>query len=289
MLSVPQKMLIARLLNRMLRLARGLVGRNMLVRCRRRTIEWDLDLDEGIDLSIYLLGAFEPRVLRAYTPVIAEGAVVFDIGANIGAHTLNFARLVGPNGRVFAIEPTDYAIAKLRRNLELNPELSARVTTHQCFLSAESTAVPPDEIPSSWPVTAPNDDPRQDAIGKARAVTSAVAITADDFFAQAGLDRLDFVKIDVDGNEHTVLRGFRSTLKRFRPTILIELAPYHYDGGHEAEFDELVRYLASLDYEFADVNDGRSVPSDPGALRRLVVPISGINALLRPRRATPSD
>lgn len=283
MLSVNHKMLIARILNRSLRLLRAAVGQDMHATCRRRGVSWDLDLDEGIDLSIYLLGSFEPRVLHAYTPHIPSGAVVLDIGANIGAHTLHFARLAGSSGRVFAIEPTDYAMGKLRRNLALNPSLSPCVTTRQCFLTADRDTLPPAEIPSSWPVNAAQDDPRAEAAGRPQTTSAAVALTADDFCVKAGIDRLDFVKIDVDGNEHTVLRGFRTMLERFRPRILIELAPYHYDGGRESEFDELVRYLASLGYDFIDASNGRAVPSDPTALRRLVVPISGINALLLPR------
>jgi FkbM family methyltransferase len=282
MLSVNQKMLIARLLNRSLRFSRRLVGRDMHVCCQRRGIVWDLDLDEGIDLSIYLLGSFEPRALRAYSPLIPAGGVAMDIGANIGAHTLQLARLVGPRGRVFAIEPTEFAIGKLRRNLALNPALIPRVEVRQCFLAADRTTLPPAEIPSSWPVTSAHHDPREEAAGRPKATNAAVALTADDLFAQAGLERLDFVKIDVDGNEHTVLRGFHGTLARFRPVMLIELAPYIFDGGNEAVFDDFVRYLAGLKYQFTDAHSGQTIPSEPTALRRLIVPISGINALLLP-------
>jgi FkbM family methyltransferase len=283
MLSVPQKMVLARCLNRSLRVTRALGGRSMQVRCRRRGAEWELDLNEGIDLSIYLLGAFEPRVLRAYTPLIRPGAVVLDVGANIGAHTLHFARLAGPSGRVFAVEPTDYAVAKLRRNLALNPDLSARVTVHQHFLVPDRSTPSPATVPSSWPVDDAHADPRVGAVGRYQPATAAVAITADDFCVTHGIDRIDFLKIDVDGNEHSVLRGFHAGLERFRPTILIEFAPYHYEGGHEAEFDGLVNFLAELDYDFTDATSGHPIPRDPAALRQLVVPIAGINALLRPR------
>lgn len=282
MLSVNQKMLIARALNRSLRLARSLVGRDMLVRCKRGGIEWELDLDEGIDLSIYLLGAFEPRVLRAYAPFVTPGAAVIDIGANIGAHALHFARLAGPDGRVFAIEPTDYAMKKLRRNLDLNPALASRIETRQCFFTADRETAPPVEIPSSWPITAAHHDSRLEALGRPQSAAAAVAIMADDFCAQIGLERLDFVKIDVDGNEHTVLLGFHRTLARFRPTILIELAPFVYDGGKETVFDEFVLFLANLGYQFVDAHSGRPLPNDPAALRRLIAPFSSINALLRP-------
>src|ERR1017187_5817995 len=117
MLSIRQKMFIARMMNGSLRLARGLVGQPMRTRCNRMGVNWDLDLDEGIDLSIYLLGAYERSMLRAYSSMIPSVNVLFDMGPNTGPHTLQFARLVAPLGRVFSFEPTDYAAAKIRLNL----------------------------------------------------------------------------------------------------------------------------------------------------------------------------
>jgi len=109
---------------------------------------------EGIDFSIYLLGAFERSTVRALQKLVIPGSVVFDIGANIGAHTLGLARSVGPAGRVFAIEPSDFAFAKLKRNLALNPELESRTHAHQILLAAEIEALLPPTIYASWPLLA---------------------------------------------------------------------------------------------------------------------------------------
>ncbi len=94
---------------------------------RRRGVAWTLDLREGIDFSIWLLGAFELSTVRAYQRILRPGAIVLDIGANIGAHTLHLARAVGTEGKVWAIEPTDYAMGKLKTNIALNPELAPRI------------------------------------------------------------------------------------------------------------------------------------------------------------------
>jgi hypothetical protein len=59
-------MFLARINNHTLRRARRLLGLTMCTRCLRKGVQWDLDLDEGIDLCIYLLGAYEPKTLRAY-------------------------------------------------------------------------------------------------------------------------------------------------------------------------------------------------------------------------------
>jgi FkbM family methyltransferase len=284
MILVRQKILIARFLNYFLRLWRALLGRDMGTICRRRGIMWQLDLNEGIDLSIYLLGAYEPRPLRSYTPLIGPGDVVLDIGANIGAHTLHFARLVGPTGQVHAFEPTDYAVAKLRRNLALNPELTLRVRVEQCFLGAESGAQAPAAVPASWPVGTWQDDLHWGHLGRNKTLGNARVMKADDYCAAVGLSRLRLVKIDVDGHEYDVLRGLRNTLRRFHPYVLIEIAPFIYENLAEDDFAEFVRFLAALDYDFTDANNGRVIPSDPAQLCRLIPRGGGINALLKPRR-----
>jgi hypothetical protein len=105
MLDTPTKMALAKSSRGAPPLAPW-AGLSERVRLRRRGIRWDLDLAEGIDLSIYLLGAFEPRLVGAYRKLIRPGACILDIGANIGAHTLQFAQLVGDRGKVVAYEPT---------------------------------------------------------------------------------------------------------------------------------------------------------------------------------------
>ena len=283
--TVKQKIFLARCLNQGLRWLRRLGGRGMQLECRRRGVKWNLDLDEGIDLSIYVFGAYEPRTLRAYSGMIRPGDVVFDIGANIGAHTMHFARLTGAQGRVYAFEPTDFAVEKLRGNLALNPDLAARVSVHQCFLVAEAGAALPASIFSSWPVAHEHHDLDPEHLGKPKSLQAAEAITADAFVRGAAIDRIDFVKLDVDGHEDTVLRGFEQALRRFRPAILVELAPFVYEGENAREFDDFISFLVRLDYQFTDAQTGRPVPADAAALRRLIPHGSGLNVVLRPRSA----
>lgn len=282
MLTVRQKMFIARMLNMGIRPLRWICGCGMRAVCIRKGVTWDLDLDEGIDLCIYLLGAYEPLTLRAYSRRIRQGDVVFDVGANIGAHTLHFARLVGPSGRVYAFEPTDYAVAKLRANLRLNPALAGQVVLEQRFLVADQAAPLPITLYSRWPVAQAHNDLNADHLGKPEALSGAIAVTADEYCENLGLSRLDFVKIDVDGHELSVLSGFRRCLERFRPLILVEFAPFVYKQSNFRDFDAFVNYVADLGYTFAAARDGTSVPSDPTRLRARITPGGSMNLLLLP-------
>src|SRR5688572_20988587 len=104
--STAQKVGLAKMASRVVLSCRKLLGRPAQAQFVRDGIRWQLDLREGIDFSIYLLGSFEPATVRAYRRIVKPGQTVLDIGANIGAHTLPLARLVGPGGRVIAFEPT---------------------------------------------------------------------------------------------------------------------------------------------------------------------------------------
>jgi FkbM family methyltransferase len=286
MLTTRQKMFIARMLNRCIRPLRRITGQGMQTRCARKGIEWDLDLDEGVDLCIYLQGAYEPRALRAYSAMIQPGDIVFDIGANIGAHTLHFSRLVGPVGKVYAFEPTDYAFSKLRANLALNPELAMRVNPQQRFLVADHTELLPPTVFSRWPVANEHQNLDFDHLGKLETLAGATAITADEFCEAMDLQHVDFVKIDVDGHELPVLQGFRRSLERFKPRILIEIAPFIYKNSDPQEFDRLVHLLAGLGYIFTDSGNGRQVSCDPVVLRRKITPGGAINCILLPSSKT---
>ena len=79
---------------------------------------------KGVDLSIYVFGCFEEETAKALKRIISEDNYVLDIGANIGAHTLPIAAMLGKKGKVLAVEPTKFAFDKLKINLALNENLS---------------------------------------------------------------------------------------------------------------------------------------------------------------------
>jgi SAM-dependent methyltransferase len=152
MLSTKSKIRIAKVLAASVIQGRRLVGRGPLLLAKRDGIVWQLDLREGIDFAIYLVGGFELRTLRAYRDHVRPGDVVLDIGANVGAHTLPLARLTGRGGRVIAFEPSDFACAKLRRNIELNPQLAPAIEACQIMLAASSADPLSTGVYASWPL-----------------------------------------------------------------------------------------------------------------------------------------
>jgi FkbM family methyltransferase len=229
-----------------------------------------------------LLGAFERSTVQTLQKLAIPGSLVFDIGANIGAHTLGLARSVGPAGRVYAIEPSDFAFAKLKRNLALNPELESRTHAHQILLGAESDAQLPQTIYASWPLVA-NEPVHPKLRGRLTTTSNAHVDTLDAFVERQGIDRLDLIKLDVDGNEYPVLKGGAKTLTRFRPTLLMEMSPYVQDE-HSHGFAALVALLQAADYSLEDAATGKSIPLQVDKLQALIPDGASINVVARPSK-----
>jgi FkbM family methyltransferase len=280
-LSTRSKISIAKSVRAIVMAGRRLAGRTNSARVTRRRIEWDLDLAEGIDFAIYLLGGFEVRTLKLYERLIKPGDVVLDIGANIGAHTLPLAALAGPCGRVIAFEPTKYAYEKLRRNLAINPQLADRVTAIQCALLASLKAELPEEIYSSWPLDQ-NESLHAVHGGRLCSTSGATISTLDSSLERLGVDRVDFVKLDVDGHEADVLLGGGDVLRRFRPSILMEWAPA-CAWGKAGQLNSMLGLLEDVGYEFMPFGAGRPRPLTTEALAQLVGHGGSVNVLLQCR------
>ncbi len=243
----------------------------------RRGVRWELDLREGIDLSIYLLGGFELRVLRKYRELVQPGDVVIDIGANIGAHTIPLSRLVGDTGRVIACEPTSFACEKLRANIAANPHLADRITVHQAMLSSQGSDQLPDAIYSSWPLYS-SEDLHEKHRGRLMSTAGATVTTLDELVRSHQLSEVALIKLDVDGHEYDVLRGGLETLRRLKPILIVELAPYVHEGCQQ-RFDGMLRFLWEAGYRLSDVATGRQLPRDPAEIRRRIPPHAGISAI----------
>jgi FkbM family methyltransferase len=284
-LTTKTKIALAGLAYRVVAIARALRGKNHSVVVQRGGLYWSLDLQEGIDFSIYLLGSFEPATTKTLRSLVRPGNVVFDIGANIGAHTLGLARAVAREGRVFAFEPSDMAFAKLQRNLALNPELQLRTNAHQIWFAPDKNASLPAKIYASWPLVE-NQTVHPKLRGQLVSTSGARIDTLDEFVEREAIDRVDLIKIDVDGHEYPVLKGATKTLCRFRPTILMELCPYVQDEQNHS-FASLIALLAEMQYSAQEVGNCRPLPLDAGALQAFIPEGAAINAVLRRARTSP--
>lgn len=152
---------------------------------------------------------YEAGDLRKARPHIRPGAVVADVGANIGNHTVYFSLVAGA-AEVHAFEPMRTTFRTLERNVAING--LARVHMHNVALGAHEAAASIAEF-------------KQVNIGATRIAVEEGGRYPVRTLDSYALPALDFLKIDVEGHATQVLEGARQTLARCRPMIWVELWP----------------------------------------------------------------
>ena len=284
MLTTRRKVQFASVLSLLVIGLRKLVRRGPEVTVRRRGISWHLDLREGIDLSLYL-GLYERGLPQIAEGILGPGSVALDIGANLGVHSLTLAKLVGANGRVIAFEPTKFAYQKLCDNISLNPALAGRITACQVFLTSGNQGAPPADVYSSWPLY-DRADVHSVLQGRLMPTEGAHGVPLDAFLSDPQrvgrpLTRIDFIKLDVDGHELEVLTGAKDSILRYRPTMLIEFAPYMQDEV-EGRLESLLKTIDSFGYRLNDPRGPREVELSVEALERVCPPGASVDLLAYP-------
>jgi FkbM family methyltransferase len=276
-MKTRHKIRIARGLRSSLILFNKCIGRAPVQTVTRGGIAWKLDLNEGIDLAIYIFGRFETDTAECLKKIVQPGFTVLDIGANVGAHTLPLAELVGNGGRVIAFEPTSYAFGKARANCDLNPRLAGRITLEQAMLTDALEL--PGEIYSSWPLD-DTDGLNEHHCGALKSTDGAKAISIDSYLVSNGIKKVDLVKLDVDGFEVRVLRGARKLLHEYHPQIVLELAPHQFTHPGES-FEDFIALLKDAGYSLFHEKTDEQLPIDAAELRKIIVQGGGINAVAR--------
>lgn len=181
---------------------------------------------------------------------------MLDVGANLGYYSVLGAQLVGGSGRVVAVEPDAGNFALLRANtaglISVEPRCLA--------LGAESCHVTMSANPSN----------KGDLYPLREADSAVPMLRGDDL----GLDRVDLLKVDVQGAEVAVLEGLHETLARSRPglAVMIEAWPYglaRFGDSAAALLDELL--ALDLPVALLDHQTHALVDLDEGALRTLLL------------------
>ncbi len=201
-----------------------------------------------------LLGLHEPAVVEWLSTHVKSGMTVFDVGANIGFYTLLTARLVGALGRVVAVEADPGVVAILRQNIRFNALRNVHIVDGAAY-RADCQVKLGRAVASSWYTGL--------YYGKAAEWIEVPAHTLDSVVRQLALQRVDIVKIDVEGAEGEVLQGMDRILREDRPRLLVEVHRFHAAGDVHPAIQHLkkagysVRYLTQ-DHVVADPVEIRS-------------------------------
>jgi FkbM family methyltransferase len=175
--------------------------------------------DVGFGAHLLLDGFWESWLTTFIAARVKTGDAVIDVGANHGYYTLLMADLVGPSGRVAAVEPNPSICRLLRKSVSLNG-FATRVEVLEQAAIAEDGRTVSLSLPANEPKNAHLIASSEQAIARGEIVVNVkggrLATALDDW------DRLDFVKIDVEGAEEATVDGLFPLLERFRPQLVLE-------------------------------------------------------------------
>jgi FkbM family methyltransferase len=205
-----------------------------------------LNADVGVSRTIRETGIWAAEDVALFRQLVRPADVVLDVGANIGHHSVVYSKLVGPGGRVYSFEPQRWIFNILCANLVANDCLNAypfRMALGdqpgrlklQAFDYARDLNFGAAALSKLF-----QDDKRGEAVP---------IQTLDAFVVEEALPRVDFIKLDVQTFELFVLQGARETLRRFRPRLFVEIAPYWMKRLNGYDHQEVYRLLADAGYE----------------------------------------
>lgn len=170
--------------------------------------------------SVYYYGFWEAGLTNYLVKNLKEGDVFFDVGAHVGFYSVLASQLVGPSGSVQAFEPTPRTFISLERNLNGKQNAAA----HNVAVSEKAgTMTFTDYGPrySAFNTFKKRADAHMGFLGAGEEVT-VPTVSLDEFATKLGLSPT-FIKIDVEGAEHLVLRSMEKILAEAKPTISIEV------------------------------------------------------------------
>jgi len=202
----------------------------------RLGLRWILNPGDYGEGHLFWAGSYDIWERYHIARLLTKGAVIFDVGTNFGLYSLTLADKLGPAATIHCFEPNPVTYSRLVRNISANH--MRNLHPHQLGLG-------------DWQGTAKIvvvNDTNSGATSLA-AGEGALITTLDRFCEENIIQRLDFLKVVIEGFESRFLKGGRASLERFKPMMQIELnPPILLRAG--SSVDEVLGILRSLGYEF---------------------------------------
>jgi len=221
-----------------------------------------LCLWEHMQRRIFWMGYYNSDIVAILDGLLTPGMMFVDVGANIGEITLAAAKRVGVTGKVFAFEPMDPIADRLDEHVRVN-ELKHVMVTRKAL---------GDTIDDNVPIYISAEQHSGDenaGLGSlyggthGEAPAQCISITTlDVWLDDHPVERLDLIKIDIEGAELPCLRGAERSLRRFRPKLIIEIQNITITSGLVGyQPTDILDFLSGLDYEFYHIEEaGRLSP-----------------------------
>ena len=222
-----------------------------------------LDPYDSLGITVLTDGTYEPATVQELMRHVPAGGTFIDVGAHIGWYSLKAAKAVGPSGHVIAVEPNRETLTRLRDNIRASGVSSVVSVAPVACADSETTLT---FYAASHRNTGESSLSAANA-SQEGAIAASYPVRArrlDDIAREAGVNRVDAIKIDVEGAEFLVLRGAAEILDRYRPVVAVEVID-HQLRAMGASADELMAFMRSHGYAPKGIYDFNTVFVPVGA------------------------
>jgi len=208
---------------------------------------------DQLSRAVYVSSTYEPNTLCVLRSLLPSGAVCVDVGANAGVIALAASRWVGPEGRVYAFEPSEREFGRLCDSIERSQ--ARNVIPIRAALSSFRGRAPlrVAATPSAGLNTLGDSFPYERV--DVEQIEHVDVMTVDDFVEQHAVASVSVIKLDVEGSEGAAIKGAARVLARDRPALIVEVfARALQSTGWTVP--QLEKLIAEAGYTMFEIDDG---------------------------------
>ena len=220
-----------------------------------KNINFDLLIDPSnglVDTSIYAKRKYEHHILTEMYAYIKIGNVALDIGANIGHHSIFMAKIVGGGGEIYAFEPIPKIYNQLEKSVTKNNLNNVIINKYALG-----------EIDKEVEININNNN-----VGGSSIVNRNASDTTTNVKIQVktldslNLQKVDFIKLDVEGYEWNVIAGGADTISKYKPTIIFEYSPDYFRRANNNDGNKILNFMINNNYIMYDLENKKKMVAD---------------------------
>jgi len=190
--------------------------------------------DKGISTELLIFKKHEPLQTQILSKKLKEGMICLDIGSNLGYYATLEGKLVGKNGKVFAIEPSPINFGYLKKNIILQNNHNIKPYNFACGNRDGKTKFSISNS-SNWSRVLDEIIPKS-IHGDETYVIDIPMKTIDSFVNEQKIEKIDLIRMDLEGYEKNTYAGMAETIKKFKPMLAMEIHKLFLGSEDTKEF-----------------------------------------------------
>lgn len=197
--------------------------------------------DKGISSELLIYGNHEPLTTKIILEELSENMNCVDIGSNIGYYVLLENMKIGKNGKIWAIEPSPENFSTLKENIEL--QNGENIKAFNFAIGDKNGEI---EFVISKKSNWSKVKSENESVDSENKVINVPLKTLDSFAKENNLERVNLLRMDVEGYENKIILGATQFLNQFKPTIMLEI---HKMIMGEKETRKILEKFKEINYE----------------------------------------